>query len=188
MRRREAAAREARERKLAFERGLRTETVRNIAMDRTEGEDIAIRNAAINALGSHAGSVVVMEAQTGKVLTIVNQDWAIRDSVKPCSTIKLVTGVAGINEGVIDKADGSVRNASTRRRLDDALAYSDNPYFQRAGSIVETEDGRLRPQDGLGEAEGITLKAGCWTARGGNNTHAFIRTVMILRFRQCSLP
>jgi hypothetical protein len=100
-RRREAARRAAIARALAFERGLRTTTVENIAKDQTEGEDLHIRQAAINALGNHAGSVVVMEAQTGKVLTIVNQDWAVRSTIRPCSTIKLVTGVAALNEGVI---------------------------------------------------------------------------------------
>ncbi|MGB7068523.1 MAG: penicillin-binding transpeptidase domain-containing protein [Pyrinomonadaceae bacterium] len=131
-RRREQVAREARERKLAFERGLRTETVENIGDDRTEGEDLNIRRAAVQALGSHAGTVVVMEAQTGKVVTIVNQDWAIRDSFKPCSTIKLVTGVAGLNEDLID-SDGNIRSASSRLDLNDALAYSNNAYFQRVG-------------------------------------------------------
>ena len=158
-RRREQAAREARARKIAFERGLRTETVANIAKDNIEGEDLAVRNEAIKALGSHAGSVVVMEAQTGKVLTIVNQDWAIRDSVKPCSTIKLVTGVAGLNEGVISKEDGSVRNTSTRRDLDDALAHSDNPYFQRAGSIVgNSKMIEYARELGLGEPTGINAE------------------------------
>jgi hypothetical protein len=38
-RRREQAAREARARHLAFERGLRTETVENMMRDNTEGED-----------------------------------------------------------------------------------------------------------------------------------------------------
>src|SRR5436190_16879056 len=51
-RRREQAAREARARKLAFERGLRTETVPNISHDVTDGEDLGVRAAAINALGS----------------------------------------------------------------------------------------------------------------------------------------
>ncbi len=132
-RRRQQAIREARERKLAFERGLRSETVENIADDNTEGEDLEIRRAAVNALGTRAGTVVVLEPQTGKVLTIVNQDWAIRKSFKPCSTIKLVTAIAGINENVIDK-DG---NISTRRfpmNLDDALAYSNNSYFQNVGA------------------------------------------------------
>ena len=39
-RRREQAAREARARKLAFEHGLRTETVTNISHDVTDGEDL----------------------------------------------------------------------------------------------------------------------------------------------------
>lgn len=135
-RRREQARREAIARKIAFERGLRTETVANIAKDNTEGEDMQIRTAAINALGEHAGSVVVMEAQTGKVLTIVNQDWAIRSSIKPCSTIKLVTGVVGVQENVIAKEDGAIRNKPTRLKLDDALAFSNNGYFQRVGATV----------------------------------------------------
>lgn len=158
-RRREQARREAIARRLAFERGLRTETVANIAKDQTEGEDLNIRQAAINALGSHAGSVVVMEAQTGKVLTIVNQDWAVRSSIRPCSTIKLVTAAAGLNEGVISKDDGSVRNASTRRKLDDAIAYSDNAYFQRAGaSIGNTKLVEYGKKLGLGEQTGINLE------------------------------
>ena len=132
-RRRQQAIREAQARKLAFERGLRTETAANITNDNTEGEDLEVRRAAVNALGTRAGTVVVLEPQTGKVLTIVNQDWAIRRSFKPCSTIKLVTAIAGINENVIDPNG----NISTRRfpmMLDDALAYSNNSYFQNVGA------------------------------------------------------
>jgi penicillin-binding protein 2 len=158
-RRREQAAREARERRLAFERGLRTETVANIANDQTEGEDLNIRRAAIEALGTKAGSVVVMEAQTGKVLTVVNQDWAVRSSIRPCSTIKLVTGVAGLNEDVISKEDGSVRNTSTRRNLDDAIAFSDNTYFQRVGSNLGSPKMiEYAKQLGLGQPTGINLE------------------------------
>lgn len=155
-RRREQAAREARARKIAFERGLRTETVANISADSTEGEDLNIRRAAVEALGDRAGSVVVMEAQTGKVLTVVNQDWAIRSSIRPCSTIKLVTGVAAISEGVISKEDGSIIDSSTRIGLDDALAYSNNAYFQRAGSNVGNEKVIKYAQKlGLGQPTGI---------------------------------
>lgn len=149
-RRREQAAREARERKLAFERGLRTETVRNIENDNTDGEDLAVRRAAVNALGNHAGTVVVMEAKTGKLLTVVNQDWAIKEGFKPCSTIKLVTGVAGINEQIIEGGDDG---------LNYALARSSNPYFQRVG----TKFGNAKMIDyakklGLGEPTGINAE------------------------------
>ncbi len=154
-RRREAIAREARARKLAFERGLLTETVANIAKDDTTGEDINVRRAAVNALGGHAGTVVVMEARTGKVLTIVNQDWAIRDSFKPCSTIKLVTGVAGINENIIN-GDGKVGNSSAGMDLDYALAKSNNAYFQRVGVNMGSPKMIAYAKSlGLGEKTGI---------------------------------
>jgi penicillin-binding protein 2 len=157
-RRREQARREAIARKIAFENGLRTETVANISRDQTEGEDPTIRAAAISALAGHAGSVVVMEAQTGKVLTIVNQDWAVRSTIRPCSTIKLVTGVAALNEGVISKEDGSIRNTATRRKLDDAIAFSDNGYFQRAGMQMGNQKlVEYGHKLGLGEQTGINL-------------------------------
>lgn len=157
-RRREQAAREARARAIAFERGLRTETVQNIAKDNTEGEDLQIRSAAVNALGSRAGTVVVMEAQTGKVLTIVNQDWAVRNSYRPCSTVKLVTGVAGITENLIDEK-GDIRNSNFRMELNDALAFSNNAYFQKVGQGLGPKRmysyGRFL---GLGEKTGLNME------------------------------
>jgi cell division protein FtsI/penicillin-binding protein 2 len=158
-RRREQAIREARERKLAFERGLRTETAANISRDNTEGEDLQVRQAAVAALGDRAGSVVVMEAQTGKILTIVNQEWAARQPIKPCSTIKLVTGVAGLNEGVIDVNDGRTKEIPNRLGLDDSLAFSDNPYFQKVGSAVGNPKViEYARQLGLGQQTGINLE------------------------------
>ncbi len=157
-RRREAAARAARERWLAFERGLRTETVENIAKDNTEGEDLNIRRTAIEALGNRAGTVVVMESQTGKILTMVNQEWAVKNGFKPCSTIKLVTGVAGVNENVINN-EGDIVGENSSINLNTALAYSKNPYFQRVGTKV----GNSKMIDyarslGLGQKTGINAE------------------------------
>lgn len=155
-RRREQAAREARERRLAFERGLRTETAENILNDNTEGEDLNVRRAAVGALGSRAGTVVVMEAKTGKLLTVVNQKWAIREGFKPCSTIKLVTGVAGINEEVIAE-DGGI--GSSGMKLDYALAKSNNGYFQRVGSSVgNAKMIEYSRKLGLGQPTGINAE------------------------------
>lgn len=154
-RRREQAAREARARKLAFERGLKTETAANILKDNTEGEDLAVRQVAVNALGDHAGTVVVMDAKSGKIVTMVNQDWAIKEGFKPCSTIKLVTGVAGLNENVIDP-DGNISGDSMKMDLDDALAYSNNAYFQRVGVKMGNEKMiSYAKKLGLGERTGI---------------------------------
>lgn len=154
-RRREQAAREAQARRIAFERGLRTETVENIVADNTEGEDLEARRAAVRALGNRAGTVVVMEPQTGKVLTIVNQDWGIRKGFKPCSTIKLVTAIAGIEEKMINE-DGSIKARNFPMNLDDALAYSNNTYFQAVGAGVGNNKMISYAQQlGLGQQTGI---------------------------------
>lgn len=154
-RRREEAARIARERKLAFERGLKTQTAENIMRDNIDGEDLTVRKAAIDGLGSRAGTVVVMEAKTGKVVTMVNQEWAIKNSFKPCSTIKLVTGVAGLNEKVINE-EGGIGGSTSGMDLDLALARSNNGYFQRAGTSFGNEKmiGYAKSL-GLGERTGI---------------------------------
>ena len=157
-RRREEAARIARERKLAFERGLRNQTAENIAQDNMEGEDPEIRQAAVDALGSRAGTVVVMEAKTGKIVTMVNQEWAIKNSFKPCSTIKLVTGVGGLNEGVINQ-EGGIGESTAGLDLDRAVARSNNPYFQRVGSNFGNAKMIAYAKTlGLGEKTGINAE------------------------------
>lgn len=146
------------EKQIAFERELIEESLANIKSDQTEGEDLEIRNIAINALGHRAGSVVVMESQTGRILTIVNQDWAVRQSFKPCSMIKLVTAIAGLNEGIIEKT-GKISYQNYGLNLTDALAYSNNTYFQRVGSLLGNEKFIFYARAlGLGEKTGINLE------------------------------
>lgn len=150
------AAREAQARQANFERGLKNETLENIARDNTDGEDLEVRRAAVAALAGHAGTIVVLEPQTGKVLSIVNQDWAIRKGFKPCSTIKLVTATAGINEKVIGE-DGSIETRRFPVGLNDALAYSNNYYFQTVGAtgLGNTKMIIYARALGLGEPTGI---------------------------------
>ncbi|QQS42699.1 MAG: hypothetical protein IPM63_07140 [Acidobacteriota bacterium] len=131
------------------------QTAANIADDDLTGEDLEIRKVALDALGTAEGTVVVMNAQNGRILTMVNQDWAIRNSFKPCSTIKIVTGIAGYSEELI-RRDGSLANGSYRLGLDQALAYSNNAFFQKVGADLGNEKmifyaGRL----GLGTVTGI---------------------------------
>ena len=117
---------------------LQSETRQNILNDNLQGEDLTIRRVAVKALGTAAGTVVVMDAQTGRIITIVNQDWGIREAFKPCSTIKLVTGVAGYNERLI-RANGNLERGTYRIGLDDALAFSNNAYFQKVGKNLGNE-------------------------------------------------
>src|SRR6266513_4228903 len=155
-RRAEAARQAAIARQRALDDGLRNEVQANIAKDNTVGEDLEVRKAAVAALGNHAGTVVVMDPRSGRVYTVVNQEWALRRGFKPCSTIKLVTGVAGLCEKVIQPIETVSDGSKYRIDLTDALAYSNNSYFQNVGSQVGFDKmASYARQLGLGEKTGI---------------------------------
>jgi penicillin-binding protein 2 len=138
---------------------LRDQVQLMIASDDLTGEDPEIRRAAVNALGNHAGTVVVMDPQTGRVYSIVNQQWALREGFKPCSTIKLVTGLAGLNENVIDSNATSTISDWNQVSLTQALAYSKNGYFQQVGQQVGFEKMLSYARRlGLGEKTGINAR------------------------------
>ena len=137
---------------------LKEETIRNISNDDFEGEDLGIRRAAVEALGNRAGTVVVMNAQTGRIYTIVNQEWGIRNAFKPCSTIKLVTGVAGYNEKLI-RPNGNLKIGAYRLGLDQSLAYSNNAFFQKVGkNLGSAKMIKYARRLGLGEQTGINAR------------------------------
>ncbi len=155
-RRAEAARQAAIARQRALDDGLRNEVQANIGKDSTVGEDLEVRNAAIAALGNHAGTVVVMDPKSGRVYTVVNQEWALRRGFKPCSTIKLVTGVAGLCEKVIQPIETVSDGSKYRIDLTDALAYSNNSYFQNvSGQVGFDKMVSYARQLGLGEKTGI---------------------------------
>ena len=137
---------------------MRDEVQTFIGRDDTTGEDMEVRRVAVNALGYHAGTVVVMDPISGKVYSIVNQEWALRRGFKPCSTIKLVTGVAGLEEKMISPFEST--NISDRYRIDltDALAYSNNTYFQHIGGQVGFDKMMGYAKEmGLGEKTGVNV-------------------------------
>jgi len=155
-RRAEAARQAAIARQRAIDEGMRNEAEANIAKDNTVGEDLEVRKAAVAALGHHAGTVVVMDPKTGRIYTVVNQDWALRRGFKPCSTIKLVTGVAGLCEKVIQPIETVSDGSNYRIDLTDALAYSNNQYFQHVGGQVGFDKMVSYARElGLGEKTGI---------------------------------
>src|SRR5436190_10853385 len=155
-RRAEAARQAAIARQRALDEGLRNEVQENIAKDNTVGEDLEVRKVAVEALGHHAGTVVVMDPRTGRVYTVVNQDWALRRGFKPCSTIKLVTGVAGLCEKVIQPIETVSDGGNYKIDLTDALAYSNNSYFQHVGGQVGFDKMVTYARElGLGEKTGV---------------------------------
>ena len=155
-RRAEAARLAAIARQRALDDAMRAEVQSMIVRDNVVGEDPEIRRIAVNALGNHAGTVVVMDPKTGRVYSIVNQEWALRRGFKPCSTIKLVTGVAGLNEKVIDPINTTNVSSTYHIDLTDALAYSNNAYFQQVGGRVGFDKMiSYARRFGLGENTGI---------------------------------
>src|SRR5215207_2423148 len=155
-RRAEAARRAAIARQMAIDKAMRDEVRAFIAKDDLTGEDPEVRRVAVNALGNHAGSVVVMDPMTGRVYSMVNQEWALRRGFKPCSTIKLVTGVAGLSESAIPAVD--TVGDGYRIDLTSALAHSDNPFFQQVGTKIGSDKMVTYARElGLGEKTGINV-------------------------------
>ena len=158
-RRAEVARLEAIARQRALEEAMRANVQSMIERDDVSGEDPQVRRVAVNALGRHAGTVVVMDPQTGRIYTVVNQQWALREGFKPCSTIKLVTGLAGLNEKIIDPSNTAAISYANRVDLTRALAHSRNDYFQQVGGQIGFNKMISYARDlGLGEKTGINLQ------------------------------
>src|SRR5229473_7191591 len=101
--------------------------------DLVDGEDLVVRRAAVQALGPYNGSVVVVDPSTGRLLTIVNQKLAFKSGFQPCSTIKIVAALAGLEEGIIDRNTAMRLYGRTSMNLTTAIAHSNNPYFANVG-------------------------------------------------------
>ena len=128
------------------------------AGDIAEFDDPAVRRAAVEAIGRYNGSVVVVDPNTGRILSIVNQPLAFSAGYQPCSTIKPYIGVAALEEGIITR--DSMIKVGRRRYLNltEALAHSDNPFFEELGGRMGFErvsqHARLL---GLGELAGYNI-------------------------------
>lgn len=107
--------------------------------DDISGESAEIRAAAIKALGHLNGSIVVVEPNTGRILTIVNQQLALTRGFVPCSTVKPMVALAGLKEGVVTMDTKLPGMFGRRINMTDALAHSDNRYFAQVGERLGFE-------------------------------------------------
>jgi penicillin-binding protein 2 len=137
---RSSRRRRARARYLARLRALRAraDALRNIAAanilrDNSIGEDPEIRRAVVDALEGRAGTAVVMDPNTGRIYTVVNQQMALGSPVKPCSTVKLIVGLAALHEEVFDPNQDIQISRRGSWNLTDATARSNNEFFQVLG-------------------------------------------------------
>jgi penicillin-binding protein 2 len=128
------------------------------AEDITTGEDPIVRAAAIQALGNMNGTVVAIDPKSGRILAMVNQKLALSSGAEPCSTIKVSVALAALQEGIITKDTPVNLGGSYHVNLTEALAHSNNLYFETLGRRLGFE--RIRHyanQFGLGELAGYNI-------------------------------
>jgi penicillin-binding protein 2 len=127
------------------------------ADDVTAGEDPLVRQAAIDALGGMNGTAVVIDPSNGRILAMVNQKLALSPGAEPCSTIKLSVALAALSEGLVTR-DTPVQLAGFRMNMTDAIAKSNNLYFEELGRELGFERVRhYATQFGLGELAGYHI-------------------------------
>ena len=128
------------------------------AGDVTTGEDPVVRQAAIDALGNMNGTVVAIEPTSGRVLAMVNQKLALSSGAQPCSTIKLSVALAALNEGLVSKDTQVALGGRSRMNLTQALAHSNNAYFEALGRKLGFEKVAYYAHEyGLGELAGYDI-------------------------------
>src|SRR5580693_7021838 len=121
-------------------------------------DDPLIRQTGGSALGHANGSVLAMDPTTGRILTIVNQKMAFSSGFEPCSTIKPVIALAGLEEGVITR--DTMIKVGHRRYMDltEAMAHSNNVYFEEVGTRLGFQRVHQYAQlVGLGERAGYEI-------------------------------
>ncbi len=130
----------------------------SVSADDPQYDDPVVRDAAVAALGRYNGSVVAVDPNTGRILTVVNQKIAFSDGYIPCSTIKPTIAIAALQENVITRDTMLKVGRRKYMNLTEALAHSNNQFFEelgrRMGFDTVSKYGRLL---GLGELAGYNL-------------------------------
>ena len=130
----------------------------SISADDPTYDDPVVRQAIVDALGRYNGSVVAVDPNTGRILSVVNQKIAFSDGYIPCSTIKPTIAVAALEENVITRDTMLKVGRRKYMNLTEALAHSNNTFFEelgrRMGFDTVSRYGRLL---GLGELAGYNL-------------------------------
>ena len=105
--------------------------------DDLRGEDPVIRRAAVEALGKLPGSVLVVDPNSGRILTIVNQNLALSGGYQPCSTFKPAVALAALKEGVIEPEHSRLQlGKKWYMTLQEGLRISNNLYFEKLGALL----------------------------------------------------
>jgi len=128
--------------------------------DLVDGEDLMARRAAVQALGSQNGAVIVADPNSGRILSVVNQKLAYQGAYEPCSTIKIVAALAGLSEGIINQENSFKVAKRHSMDLTEAIARSNNAYFASVGEKLGYDKiVQYGQMFGLGEKAGLNIDA-----------------------------
>jgi cell division protein FtsI/penicillin-binding protein 2 len=119
-------------------------------------DDPVVRAAAVKALGKIMGSVVVVDPDNGRVLSVVNQELAFGGGYQPCSAFKPAVALAALSERIIE-SDRTRLQLGKKWYLDlhKALALSNNLYFEKLGRTLGIDKlERYAHEFGFGEQAG----------------------------------
>ncbi len=126
--------------------------------DNPVGDDPTVRQAALDALGRLTGSIVVVDPNTGRILTIVNQKLALTSGFTPCSTFKPVVALAALREGIITPTTRLYVGNRERMDVTEALARSNNAFFHKLGEMLGFRRITEYAQEfGMGEKAGLEI-------------------------------
>ncbi len=127
--------------------------------DIAQGEDPVVRAAAIEALGNMNGTALAIDPSSGRILAMVNQKLALSPGAEPCSTIKLSVALAALEEGIVTRDTPVNLGGSYHMTLTEALAHSNNLYFETLGRSLGFERVKhYANQFGLGELAGYNIQ------------------------------
>ncbi len=127
--------------------------------DYIDGEDLAVRRAAVDALGPLNGTIVVSDPNTGRILTIVNQKLALQGGYQPCSTIKVPVALAALSESIVERNTLIRVYGRTTFNMTTALAKSNNQYFASLGEKLGFDRVSYYARlFGLGEKAGLDIE------------------------------
>lgn len=126
--------------------------------DDVNGEDLIVRQAALEALGPRNGTVVVVDPNSGRALSIINQKLALSSGEQPCSTIKLPVALAALSEGLITRDTKIKLTRRSSMNLVQAMAHSNNRFFEELGRRMGFEKwSQYVSQFGFGELAGYHI-------------------------------
>ena len=104
------------------------------------------------------GTVVAIDPSNGRILAMVNQKLASSSGAEPCSTIKVSVALAALEEGLITKDSPVNLGGGYRVNLTEALAHSNNLYFETVGRMLGFDRVRHYANEfGLGELAGWNI-------------------------------